>query len=67
MAKYFLKCRVCGEAFESYEEHAEHVFLKASRGSLGEIQARDSQGGVATTSSPFGVGRFGLHPLFLRV
>ncbi|MCL7394458.1 MAG: hypothetical protein LZ169_06535 [Thaumarchaeota archaeon] len=28
MAKYLLKCRVCGEAFESYEEHAEHVFSK---------------------------------------
>ncbi len=24
--KYLVRCRVCGKSFESYEEHAEHVF-----------------------------------------
>ncbi|MEM4497723.1 MAG: hypothetical protein QW692_02730 [Nitrososphaerota archaeon] len=30
MARYILRCRICGELFESYMEHAEHVFSRHS-------------------------------------
>ncbi|MCD6591462.1 MAG: hypothetical protein J7K78_00395 [Thaumarchaeota archaeon] len=26
--KFLLRCRICGESFESYEEYAAHVFSK---------------------------------------
>ncbi|MCD6235751.1 MAG: hypothetical protein J7J94_01990 [Thaumarchaeota archaeon] len=26
MPKFKLRCRICGKTFDSYEEHAEHVF-----------------------------------------
>jgi len=26
--KFLLRCRICGESFESYEEYATHIFSK---------------------------------------